>query len=81
MNEPEPINLNELLSELDKYRGQVSPKVTITPEQKGFIIKCRDHPEPVSFTIMAELWQKLGWGNMNRNRLEDRYKKIKRGEL
>ena len=68
------ISYSELMKTLDKFRGYKPSKQRIlTEEQKKFLIKCREHENPVIFRTMAELWTKLGWGKMNHATMRDIY--------
>jgi len=60
------ITFEEVMSELDKYRGSQQMKNHFTDEQIAFIRKCRDHAVPVAYSKMCELWEKLGWGPITR---------------
>ena len=75
------ITFNELMKELDKYRGSHTTTINLTDEQKKFILTCRDNPKPVTWIKMSELWTKLGWGKMPPSSMAFRYNKIKNGEL
>jgi len=65
----------------DKYRGGSFNKVKFTKEQIEFFKLCRDNPNPVPFTTMADLWTELGWGEKSSKSLNTYYLMIKRNKL
>ena len=71
-----PFTYESLMKDLDQYRGSVTWN-NITGEQRDFIIKCREHPQPISFPKMAVLWEKLEWGKIKGNSIQNIYDKIK----
>jgi hypothetical protein len=65
--------LKDVLKELDSLRGRDVKKLIVTPEQKEFLLKCRDHANPVTYGKMAVLWEELGWGEIAQESLRARY--------
>ena len=65
--------LKDVLKNIDQFRGRSIKKIAITPEQKEFLLTCRDHENPVPFDKMAELWAELGWGNFTGECVRKRY--------
>ena len=65
------------MKSLDSYRKKNKSKIKITKEQREFLIECREHPMPVHWADMAELWKELGWGDYSSTALRQRYNKIK----
>ena len=77
MSEP-TITLDELYKDLDKYREDNSHRrFQLTEEQKDFLLKCRDNPNPVSYPKMVVLWKRLGWGELNAESIRKRYLRVK----
>ena len=69
------ITLSELMSELDKYRVDRNfKKIDITKDQETFIRKCREPRNKVPHGVMAELWEKLGWGKSSEASIRRRCK-------
>ena len=62
------------MKELDKHRSKV--RYILTDEQKKFILKCREHANPVPYSQMSVLWKKLGWGYMAETSIRNHYKKM-----
>ena len=58
------ISYEELMTELEKHRGPRSRERILTEQQKNFLIKCRAHSIPVTYDMMAVLWQRRGWGKV-----------------
>lgn len=69
------ISFTELMNELDSFRTRSHSRIVLTKEQKQFINKCRNHTNPVSYSVMAELWAKAGWGKINKSTVRDLYLK------
>ena len=64
---------------IDRYRSR--GKIVLTKEQREFLLLCREGEQPVSYVKMADLWQQLGWGEVSKSGIEERYKKVKAGKL
>jgi hypothetical protein len=71
-----PFTWESLQKELDTYRIKGNEK-HFTPEQKEFLLKCRDNENPIPYSKMAELWEKLGWGKVAYHSMREWYKKVK----
>jgi len=81
MKEPK-ITYAQFMKETDKYRKNITNReIKLTKEQRKFILKCRDHEEPVAFIKMAILWEQFGWGKVSRTAIQVRWNKIQKGEL
>jgi len=76
------ITYEELMAELDKYRGRPpqSTEIFLTPQQVEFFKKCRETDPPVSYGRMAELWGRLGWGKRTHKSMKALYYKKVRGK-
>lgn len=60
------ISYSELMKTLDNFRsGKKLIGRELTKEQINFLIKSREGFSKVPFHIMANLWQKAGWGKMS----------------
>lgn len=69
------ISYGELMAELDKHR--YTKEVVLTKEQVEFMLKCREGNRCVSFSRMAILWERLGWGKVCQATLYNRYQKLR----
>ena len=58
-----------LMAEVDQLRPTVRFNM-LTQEQRRFILRCRDHSNPLSYPNMAKLWEKAGWGRINSSTLQ-----------
>ena len=77
------ITYAELMKDLDKFRIESKSTRDLTKEQVKFLIKCREvkNRKPVSWVIIAELWQGLGWGKTSENSMRRLYKNYKEGKI
>ena len=73
------LTFEQLMAEVEKSRPSLNYSM-ITEEQKKFIRVCRDGFPPVTYPRMVELWEKAGWGKVNRTTLQEWYRKIKERE-
>jgi hypothetical protein len=65
--------LKDVLKNIDSYRGRNCSSIEISAEQKEFLLKCRDHVNPVPFKKVAELWAQIGWGEISQECIRKRY--------
>lgn len=65
------MDLKTLKKDIDKYRDRRTT-IPLTLEQEEFIVLCRDHPLPISYTKMADLWVKVGWYRISKTTLRER---------
>jgi hypothetical protein len=77
MKEPKHISFDELMKNLDQFRGSAGTNFELSKDQKEFLLRCRDHNFPVIYPKMAELWQGLGWGDISTDSLRRLYLKAK----
>lgn len=66
-------SFNEIMKNLDNYRGHKKTAKPLTKQQIEFLKKCRDHECPVPFTEVAKLWKQLGWSNYSASALRLKY--------
>lgn len=70
------ITYSELINELDKYRPIRQCNRSFTKEQIAFLKKCREHKNPVTYPVMIELWEKMGWGRVEESTMRRYYNRI-----
>ncbi len=70
------ITYSELMKELEKHRDRYSRSNELTKEQIKFIKACRVHEAPVSYSSMAKLWTRTGWGSMSASTIRNYCLKI-----
>ena len=66
------ITYSELMKELDKFRVTDRTRIKLTPEQETFIKKARLHKNPIQYGEMVKLWEKVGWGKINKSAIRNR---------
>lgn len=67
-------NLAQIMKNLDQFRGNSKKRISITKEQKEFLLKCRDHEQPISWEKITELWAQIGWGALTNTAIRNRYR-------
>ena len=69
----------QVMKSLDQFRGTSKSRVTLTKDQKEFLLKCRDHEQPISWTKTTELWNQIGWPQITETAIRNRYRIAKNG--
>jgi len=81
MKEPE-ITYDELMKELEKYRHVPLNRRTVldimTEEMKMFLYAAREHTEPISYAILADVWEEKFGKRVGRSQLRERYMALKK---
>lgn len=76
------ITYSDLMKELDKYRPAFARQIDrLSDEQVKFLITCREHSHPITYPVMCELWEKLGWGKTTDTSMRRYYDKVKKSGL
>lgn len=52
---PTSINIDDYLKELEQYRPKGAQRL-LTYEQKKFLILARQHPRPIPYRTIVEIW-------------------------
>ena len=70
------IRFDELMREIDKYRSH--REIKINEQQREFIKACRESDNKVTWPVMTELWERLGWGRISVTAMRVRSHRIMR---